>query len=132
MFPFRTVLHLLLAVVLVINGAAGVAMATSMVATLSVATPPQIADHDGCHGSTAKAALIAVHHAGADAAANNADCCAEGRCACTCVHHATLAFLAAPPDVAMNPWPPVLPRNTPAAPGRLLMPALRPPIAPSS
>lgn len=123
----RTVLHLLLAMVLVINGAAGLAMAAGMashgmdhaVEPLAIPEP-----HGSCHDSTVPSAA----RAGDDVPAEAADCCADGRCACACVHHATPVLSSFLPMTALAVWPPVAAVDVAAAPSEPASPDLRPPI----
>ncbi|MBW8368503.1 MAG: hypothetical protein K0M70_11695 [Arenimonas sp.] len=77
----RTVVHLLLALVLMAGGLAPVPVAAAD-ADLSVA-----AMDAPCHGM-------------ADDAGDppeDADCCQDGACSCDCLQHVPVGFLAAPP-----------------------------------
>lgn len=123
----RTALHLLLAVVLVINGVAGVAMAAAMTshdaAAASAATPTSQAQ-GGCHESLNQAAA-----ANNDPADSGSDCCADGRCACACVHRGTVVMTMLSPVSVVVAWPSVPPLDVAAAPSAPVAPQLRPPIA---
>jgi hypothetical protein len=125
----RAVLRLLLAVILVINSLAGVAMAADMATHIVTAnsgeTRPREA-HDGCPGSVTEAQ---DRQGGEEASSAGSDCCADGRCAC--VHHNT-AIAALPPLAVVIAWPSMPSSDVTAALGRRLIPDLRPPITPIS
>ncbi len=128
----RTLLHLLLAVILVINGAAGVAMAAGMAGHGAPPDAPAALaseTHGGCHDSVASAPAEAADHHSSDAT----DCCEDGRCACACIHHGTVVLASVPPVVALVAvWPPVATLDVTAVPSAPRSPGLRPPIAPIS
>jgi|JI8StandDraft_2_1071088.scaffolds.fasta_scaffold37110_2 hypothetical protein len=123
----RTALHLLLAVVLVINGVASVAMAAAMThhdaAAASAATPTSQAQ-GGCHESVKQAAA-----ANNDPADSDSECYADGRCACACVHHGTVVMAMLSPVAIVVAWPTVPAMDVAAAPSAPVAPQLRPPIA---
>lgn len=124
----RTALHLLLAVVLVINGVAGVAMAAAMTrhdATAVSAATATSQVQGGCHESVKQAA--AANKDPADS--NSSDCCADGRCACACVHHGTVVMAMLSPMAVVVAWPTVSALDVAAAPSAPIAPQLRPPIA---
>lgn len=118
----RTALHLLLAVVLVINGVAGVAMAAAMTSHDATATSQA---QGGCHESVKPTAAAASdNHAD-----SSSDCCADGRCACACVHHGTMVMAMLSPVAVVVAWPIVPALDVAAAPSAPVAPHLRPPIA---
>lgn len=124
----RTAFHLLLAMVLVINGVVGVAMAASMPSRgMADAVDAVRASESlrGCHDSAAPASA----HAGDDNAEAAGDCCADGRCACACVHHGTVVMMMLSPVAVVVAWPSVPALDVAAAPSAPVAPQLRPPIA---
>lgn len=132
MLPTRTAVNLLLALILVINGVVGVGMATGMAAGAPSASDKTMAvaeAHGGCYEAAAKAN---AHLAEKDASSPSTDCCADGRCACACVHHVAAGLSATPSLMASVAFPAVRDRDVVAPLGRRLAPGLRPPIAPVS
>lgn len=126
MVILRTALHLVLALVLAINGVAGVAMAAGMgshaVAAAAGSSPASEA-HGACHEAGLPPATDAPQAEAAE------DCCAEGRCACACVHHGTVALAAAAPLTKPASWPALAAPDVAASPSAPVAPHLRPPIA---
>jgi hypothetical protein len=123
----RIALHLLLAVVLVINGVAGVAMAAAMTrhdATAAFEATATSRAQGGCHESLKQPAA-----ANNDPADSDSDCCAEGRCDCACVHHGTVLMAMLSPVAVVVAWPSVPALDMAAAPSAPVAPELRPPIA---
>jgi hypothetical protein len=123
----RTALHLLLAVVLVINGMAGVAMAamTHYDEAAASAAPATSQAEGSCHESLKPAAAVAND----DHAGSSSDCCADERCACACVHHGTVVMAMLSPLALVIAWPAVSALDVAAAPSAPIAPQLRPPIA---
>lgn len=118
----RSIAHVLLALALMVNGALP-----------GMAAPASGADHTaghgapadqpaGCHGQAAEAGTPSPAPA-------PMDCCDGGACACNCLHHAPVVFLAeAQLSAPTHHWVAALGRfvSSPSAP---TAPAIRPPIA---
>lgn len=118
----RTLLHLLLALALVANGAlvgrASAAMHSEPAGMAETTTGMDASCHEDAAAAPAS-----------DFPAATVDCCGGGTCACSCLNHAPVAFLALP-------WLPAAPYHRVHEIGRLVTlssapssPATRPPIA---